>query len=371
LKNFEILLNPDEGFRIMLEIVRRNVVLTYFIASTKTSTVPGISIAGASPSETLYTPALDVEYLVYGAPRTKQVIPVTPEGLPTPAIITRVAASILGEPLVVVDAGSYVEPAVPRIDLPSKRVGGRIDVEPALPRGCSEKLFDEARTLSKMMLPRGCAIVVGESMPGGTTTAMAIMEGLGYRAKDRVSSASPNNPLELKWQVVSKALSRLSSSETHDVFEVVDEVGDPLHVSIAGYVSGALEKDCVAVLAGGTQMCAVLAILKRLGIDYEKRLAIWTTKWIALDKQSDIVGLVKDIDERVPLVAAWLDFSKSRYRGLRMYEEGYVKEGVGAGGTALTVMLRRGLSVDELVEEIEREYRRLVEAKAVKAFESE
>ncbi|MEM2302276.1 MAG: TIGR00303 family protein, partial [Sulfolobales archaeon] len=39
----------------------QNCVPIYVIASTRTSTIPGISIAGASPELTLYTPALDVE----------------------------------------------------------------------------------------------------------------------------------------------------------------------------------------------------------------------------------------------------------------------------------------------------------------------
>lgn len=366
MKSFEIVLNPELGSKVVAEVERRSLVLSYFIASTMTSTIPGISIAGASPQATLYTPALDVEYLVYGLPRSMRIIPVTPEGLPTPAIITRVSINILDEPLIVVDAGSYLDPMLPHVDLPSRCVGKRIDVEAALNNGTARKLYDEARLLAKTILPRDCAVIVGESMPGGTTTAMAIMEGLGYRARDKVSSASPRNPLDLKWKVVSTALARLRKSG-NDVFKVIDEVGDPLHVSIAGFVHGAMEIGCVAVLAGGTQMCAVLAILRKLGVEYMGRLAIWTTRWIVYDKQSDIVGLVREIDPWVPIAAVQIDFSRSRYSGLRMYEDGYVKEGVGAGGTALAAIVRKRISVTKLVEEIEREYERLLEAKAVEA----
>ncbi|NPA97170.1 MAG: TIGR00303 family protein [Crenarchaeota archaeon] len=360
---FDPINNPEGCHLIAVEVASRKLCLLYFIASTKTSTIPGISVAGATPEKTLWTPALDVEYLVLGMPRSAKEIPVTPEGLPTPAVITRAAASLLDDPLMVVDAGSFIDPRIPHIDLPSKTVGGRIDIEPALPKGRSRELFEDAKLLASMALPRSCAVLVGESMPGGTTTAMAIMEALGYRARDKVSSASPANPLELKWKVVSKALERARGLE--NVFDVLDEVGDPLHVSIAGFVAGAVEKGCVTVLAGGTQMCAVLAILKRLGVEYRGKLAIWTTRWIVKDKQSDILGLVREIDPSVPLAAARISFERSEFEGLRMYEKGYVKEGVGAGGTAIAAMVRMGVDEESLVKVIEREYRRLLEAKVV------
>ncbi len=365
---FDPVNNPKGCQFIAIEVASRKLCNLYFIASTKTSTIPGISIAGATPELTLYTPALDVEYLVLGMPKTLDVIPVTPQGFPTPAVITRVSLSLLEDPMMVVDAGSYIEPKIPHVDLPSRSVGGRIDIEPALPRGVAKKLFEEAKLLAKMTVPRRCAVLVGESMPGGTTTSMAILEGLRYRARDRVSSASPNNPLELKWSVASKALSRVSKGAS--IFELVEEVGDPLHISIAGFTTGAIEKGCVVVLAGGTQMCSVIAIMKSLGIDYKGRIAIWTTRWIVDDPQSDIVSLLKDIDPSVPLAAARISFAKSRFEGLRMYEEGYVKEGVGAGGTAIVAMIRAGVSEEELVRAIEREYERLLKLKAIKSAES-
>lgn len=60
-----------------------------------------------------------------------------------------------------------------------------------MPEGYAEKLFDDARKLGEMIADGKNLFVVGESMPGGTTTAMAIMETLGYKAIGRVSSASP------------------------------------------------------------------------------------------------------------------------------------------------------------------------------------
>jgi len=344
------------------ELRRRHVTAVFFIASTKVSTIPGISIAGANPDATLYTPALDVEYLVLGSPKTMNTIPVTPEGLPTPAVISRTCLKILGIPLIVVDAGSFVEPRIPHIDLDGRSVGGRIDVEDALPYSSARALYESAKTLGLMLGSRDVFLVVGESMPGGTTTAMSIMEALGFRAVGRVSSAAPRNPHRLKEEVFRAALRRTGLSiPVSDVFEAVSRLGDPLHISIAGFVEGALERGSFVMLAGGTQMASVLAILRRLNAEL-RDIVIGTTRWIVEDRQSDLVGLVRDIAPSVPVVYTKLSFASSRFPGLRAYEEGYVKEGVGAGDMAVVLHLKAGVDHVKLASEVEAEYSRLVRA---------
>ncbi len=331
-----------------------------FIASTRTSTIPGISVAGPSPEATLYTPALDVEYLVAGRPVTLNAIPVTPEGIPTPALLSRAALRLLDLPTLVVDAGSFVEPRVPHVRLPSRTVGGFIGSEDALPPGTSRRLFEESRSLALALSGRGLDFVVGESMPGGTTTALSTMEALGYRARFRVSSASPSNPHGLKVEVLERAFGRSGVSPPEsDVFRVADLVGDPLHISIAGFVSGAVARGSRVLLAGGTQMCAVLAMLKRLGVELEGRLAVGTTGWLVSDAQSDAVGLARDVAPDVPLLAARMDFSDSPFEGLRYYDRGYVKEGVGAGGL-LTLLAARGWSKDDVKRVVYEEYARIL-----------
>ena len=339
----------------------RQPLFVYVIASTKTSTIPGISVAGASPEATLYTPTLDIEYLVYGSPKTLDVIPVTPEGIPTPALITRAALSLVDVPYIIVDAGTYKEPLVPHVVLPHRVVGNRIDVENALPSGYAEKLFRDGETLGRMIATNKSFILIGESMPGGTTTAMAIMESLGFKAIGRVSSASPNNPHNLKVEVFKKAVSRYGKSlPVKDVFEAVEVFGDPLHISIAGIAYGALEKGAKILLAGGTQMCSVLAILKRLGAEMKGRLAIGTTRWIIEDKTSDIIGLVKDIAPETIVIYTKLSFSDAPYTGLKFYEQGYVKEGVGAGGTVVATKLLFKVPLQRVKEAIYEEYKRVL-----------
>ena len=330
-----------------------------FIASTRTSTIPGVSIAGPTPEATLYTPALDAEIVVAGRPVSLNVVPVSPEGIPTPAIVSRAILEALSLPRLVVDAGSYLEPGVPHVRLPSRVVGERIDSGRALPEGSARKLFEEARLLASS-LGGGLHHIVGESMPGGTTTAMAIMEALGFRARGRVSSASPANPHELKARIYEAGL-RASGLEVpaRDVFRAVDSVGDPLHVSIAGFVAGAVESGSKVTLAGGTQMCSVLAILSRLGYRLGGRVTLATTKWIASDPSSDFRGLAAEVAPDVEVAVAEVDFSGSRFRGLRLYEEGYVKEGVGMGGL-MVAALKAGLTPREILKLVEREYEAVV-----------
>ena len=231
--------------------VRDSPLFLIFIASTMTSTIPGISVAGPTPEATLLTPALDVEYLVAGRPLSSNSIPVTPTGIPTPALLSRVALNLLGIPFLVVDAGSYVKPRVPHVRLPSATVGGDIRSGRALPKGRSRELFEESMTLG-LMLARNTDVIIGESMPGGTTTAMAIMEALGYNARGRVSSAGPVNPHELKVRVVEEGFRNAGLKlPAGDVFEVVDTLGDPLHISIAGFVVGALSNNSLSIPLNG------------------------------------------------------------------------------------------------------------------------
>lgn len=349
-----------KGFRVVsgdLEgIDPLDCVPTYVIASTRTSTIPGISIAGASPELTLYTPALDVEYLVRGKPISLDVIPVTPDGIPTPALLSKACLSLMDSKPLIVDAGSYIDPQISHVDLSSRCVGGAIDSEQALPLGTSIRLFNEGRVFGRNLGRSFRCILIGESMPGGTTTAMSILTALGYRAM--VSSASKENPLDLKRRIVSKAMKRLS--RVSGVFEINDMVGDPLHISIAGIALGALEKGSKVILAGGTQMAAVISLAKEVTKDLDG-VFIATTRWIIEDRTADLPGMVREIAPEVGLAYVELDFSGSIYEGLRKYEEGYVKEGVGAGGTCLLAMLR-GASMDSIVSSIYKEYGAVIHA---------
>ena len=74
-------------------------------AGTETARIDGISAAGADPEAMVHTPGADLEIVAYGAPVLSPVVPVSPSGCPTPALVTRAARELLGFEVLPVDAG--------------------------------------------------------------------------------------------------------------------------------------------------------------------------------------------------------------------------------------------------------------------------
>ncbi|MFN3803501.1 MAG: nicotinate mononucleotide-dependent phosphoribosyltransferase CobT [Pyrobaculum sp.] len=323
-------------------------MLVVVIGTTDISLIPGISAAGATPELTHYTPALDVEYLLTGSPKTLDVIPMTPQGIPTPALVTRALTEEI--PKLIVDAGSRVMPKVPYIELGGSP-GGDFRKGPALSCDTVDNITERGISLGRQLGKLG-VIYIGESIPGGTTTAMAILIALGYDAWGKTSSSSPENPVELKVKVVKEGLARAGGS-FKTPREAVCQLGDPVHLAVATVALGVVKAGGVAVLAGGTQMAASAALYKALGGDLE-RLHVATTRWIAEDRQSDFFGLMSQVGVR-NLHVATASFRNSRFEGLRAYEIGVVKEGVAMGGALFYTQLRQ---VDPLPL-VEREYERL------------
>jgi NaMN:DMB phosphoribosyltransferase len=70
------------------------------------------------------------------------------------------------------------------------------------------------------------------------------------------------------------------------------------------------------------------------------------------------VDFVKEIGVRLSF--ADVDFSLSRHEGLRVYERGFVKEGVGAGGSMI-MALSRGVSPRDIVNSVDDLYSKLTQ----------
>ncbi|MEZ0248248.1 MAG: nicotinate mononucleotide-dependent phosphoribosyltransferase CobT [Thermoproteus sp.] len=318
-------------------------IIAIVVGTTDISLIPGITVAGASPEMTHYTPALDVEYLIYGRPKTLDVIPVTPTGIPTPALITRAVAYDV--PKLVVNAGSRIPPRCPYVELGGEP-GRDFRRGPALSCRAVESIVERGTALGEELGMLG-AVYIGESIPAGTTTAMAILVALGYDAWGRTSSASPQNPKELKVKVVREALERLGGRPPSDPIEAVCEMGDPVHMALAALARGVEKAGGTPVLAGGTQMAAAAALYKALGGNMD-RLHVATTRWIAEDKNADFHGLMRAVGASNIHVAS-ASFAESKRPGLRAYEEGAVKEGVAMGGALFYAQLI-GRDVLQLVE---------------------
>lgn len=312
-----------------------------FIGGTELSKVPGLSAAGANPHVIPFTAPADADVIRFGRPKIVEALPLDPEGHPSPAIITRAAVIEADIPVCVVKAGSYIPPAPPYIELEAG-FGADPRFNPALPD--AQNIIEHARELAKNIGVNYKFIMVAESVPGGTTTALLILRALGYH--EMVSSAGPKNPTSLKeavWNEAAKRIGIKSGDYAKDPIRALMELGDPMQAAVAGFVN-ALPPDTEVVLAGGTQMLAVAALLRAMGA--EKLPMVATTKYVQQDGSSGFTKLARTL--RVKTWAAQLDFSSSPHRGLCDYEQGYVKEGVGAGGSVLYAE-RKGIPVERII----------------------
>jgi len=355
--------NENGGKAFLNRIKNKKPLFICAVGVTETAKIPGISAAGKYPELTDYTPPADVELLLLGKCRCIPGVPVTPEGIPTPALIAMSALRLADIPILVVSGGLTVNPHVPFLDLGGKP--GR-DIRTGKAVENVEEILARAKVVGEHLSKTADYLVVGESIPGGTTTALGVLLAMGVDARGKISSSMPSNPHELKIKTVEEGL-KVSGIKfgdlANDSLKAISCVGDPMMSAFAGLVLGAGAKVPV-LMAGGTQMGAVLAVVKALNPNVLNNVAIGTTRWIVTDKTADLKGIVAQIAD-TPILAADLDFSQSRFEGLRAYEMGVVKEGVGAGGATIVAMAKSEGSITKhiLLLEIERNYERLVASK--------
>ncbi len=334
------------------ELKRKDALFLCAIASTLTSRIPGITGAGATPELTDYTPAADVELILYGEPTCLPEIPQTivdGAAAPTPAVITKAALELADIPFLVADAGAAIKPNLPYVKINDKP-GSDIKTGQAVSN--PQLIFEQGKILGKILSRLTDHIFIGESTPAGTTTALGVLQALGYDAWGKVSGSTPENPHSLKQELVERGLmaAGIYGQELQDPFQAVKAVGDPMIPAVAGIAAGS---KVPITLAGGTQMTAVCALLKAVnpGFLFDD-LSIATTIYVARDETSDINYLTRQIDD-ITIIAVDPFFEKSENEGLKNYLNGSVKEGVGAGGAMLAALLR-DISMDDIRAQTEK-----------------
>lgn len=342
--------------------VRRGRFLFALVASyTATCEIPGISCAGAGPEAMRLTPPADAELLHYGyCPSLPgpSAVPATPDGKPTPALLTRAALVSASIPHVAVCAGCAAAPRLPYIEagLPA---GRNIAAEPAMDEADVLRAVDYGRIVGRTLASLADCIVIGETVPGGTTTALALMRGLGMGSAS-TSSSMPENPVALKEHVVSEAMRRAGlPGRRADAFAAAAELGDPMIPTVAGMLGAASESRAV-LLAGGTQMAAVLALARASGYD-PSNTAVGTTAYVAADRTATMARSVAEASSgSVPVLAVDPGLASSSAAPLAAYSKGFAKEGAGAGGALVAAALRTGAGTPDLLAAIELEYGRVM-----------
>lgn len=292
--------------------------------STETAAIDGISAAGADPALARHTPGADLDVVVHGEPTLAPVVPVSPTGCPTPAVVTRAARDLLGFDVLSLDAGIAGRTGTPTVDV---GVGPGADIRESAAVPQASAVYEHARELGAA-LPDD-ELLIGETIPGGTTTALGVLTALGEQPS--VSSSLPNNPLELKRDVVAQGLnaSDLAPGDAAgDLLAALTAVGDPVLAAVAGLTVGAVESGTQVTLAGGTQLATAAALVRHAGVDAP--LALATTSFVAGDDSAAVADLSKSLD--VDLIATDPGFEQTDHPAMNAYVAGEAKEGVGMGG---------------------------------------
>jgi len=301
-------------------------VFSSILGNTILSTVPGISGAGPNPENTLLTPILDAELIIHGSITSTRIKPNTPTGCPTPASITRAMMDLISMKPLFINAGLAQSPTVPCLD-----VYGCVGDDPrerdAVP--CADALYCRGMWIGEYLSKTSDLLVLGECVPGGTTTALCVLRALGYTAS--VSSSFVDNPMSLKEEICKRVLQRIREEGITRPLDIIRATGDPMMPVAAGIAHtypGNL------VLAGGTQMLAVAALVKAFGARVP---VIATTSYVRDDVSANVVELA----DRIAVKVIFVDpgFNDIGHAGLARYCIGEVKEGMGAGGAMLLAYL--------------------------------
>lgn len=334
----------------------------FILSHSETSKIPGLTVAGENIEMVKYTPAADAEYIHFGKCKCINSIPATPDGKPTPAIITKTALELSNIPITVIDSGSAVKPNLPYVDIHSK-FGKNILEEKALQYADVVQNFEMGKIVGKQLSKLNDVVILGESIPAGTTTALGVLQAMGINAFDKMSSSMPNNPHALKNKIIEKALKRSNlkfGDCINDPLNAISHVGDPFMPTIAGIASELIGQDKKIILAGGTQMCCIVAILKSLNVPLKNNICIGTTTYLINDSLADPMGLIDQIFE-LPIFYVDLNLQFSKIPGLKAYSEGFVKEGAGAGGSAISALLNnKKLNPDYLLNKVEENYEKTI-----------
>ncbi|RCJ17037.1 TIGR00303 family protein [Nostoc sp. ATCC 43529] len=372
-------------------------VFACVLGFTETGLIPGISAAGRTPEDRKYTACADAEFLYYGAEHKPQYpLPPLAAGA-SPVLISRAVCESLKIPVHLFNAGLPQAPAVPVIDL-----GGT--AARCLSGGNAMEITTVHHLLEQGLLwgERLAAnieqgyLMIGECVVGGTTTAQAILTGLGIEAAGKVNSSHPVCNHAQKSALVQAGLKRMREGgdtetrrhgDTESYFfasprqsvraslsnplKLVAAVGDPMQVVVAGMAIAASRR-CGILLAGGTQMLAVYALMSAIAQAYAlswqpAEIVVGTTRWVAEDSTGATVDLAlnlgkgssTEIAATPPLLATVLNFSDSRYPQLRAYEQGFVKEGMGAGAACIAAHLSQDWQQHQLLTAIEAQLERL------------
>jgi len=357
--------NPQNWFDSwMHEFEDFNALLV--LAGSLTAEIDGISAAGSTALSRRYTALADAELLLHGPCGSRAFsLPPLPAGV-SPALISYVASRFIGVTPLVLAVGLHQMPSFPYLCLecPVNGPAACLSSGHAMSYERVESLWAKGFAMGlKLRKP----LLLAECVPGGTTTAQAVLTGLGLSVSSLISGSALMPPVALKTQLISEGLRASKLGLQPSPKKLLAAVGDPFQPVAVGLLLGARQAGQKVLLGGGCQMLAVLALaLEELSAtlrpDFVEGIVLGTTAWLVDEvnskdqSKSSLLRLLDVVGDYfgVGLVgmSTGLRFDRSRFQSLQDYETGYVKEGVGAGAFALLAQLH-GTSCKELVDACE------------------
>jgi uncharacterized protein (TIGR00303 family) len=300
---------------------------------SRTCDIEGISYFSSFSNYHL-KPPLDAEIITVGDIRSDiSLLNDMTKYTPTPAFITRAIHQIMPFHNIELINLGVKSPEVEYFELygfnflPSGNItdGANID---------AMDVFKKGLEFGKTYDIKDDYIVLAESVPSGTTSAEALARALGYDVKGCFATALKEKT-QIREDAIKKALSKIEASD--DIFAKASKVADNMLIFYAGVVLS-LSYRTKIVLGGGTQMAALLllinSIIDVMGGSFDSHnITLITTKWIAEDKNSDIKKLLNMLDFNINSYYSDFDFALSQLDGLKKYDSGEAKEGVGAGAS--------------------------------------
>lgn len=234
----------QQGTNWLRQYRQRSPVLACILGFTATALIPDISAAGATPQAREYTAIADAEFLALGIQaHYHHRLPILTQGL-SPTFITRAMVEALDLPVQIFNAGLLHRPTVAAVDL-----GGMpancLSTGRAMSLATVRHLFERGRQWGEKLADTGDYLIISECVVGGTTTAMAVLTGLGIEARDLVSSSQLSCDRQLKWSIVKTGLTAagmLAVSSDLDPLALVAAVGDPMQAVAAGMAITASRK---------------------------------------------------------------------------------------------------------------------------------
>ena len=173
-----------------------NTAFFLILAGSQTAEIEGISAAGSSAASRRYTAVADAELLLKGPKSPKKwPLPPLPAGV-SPALISFVASKFLKIKPTIISAGLLQTPPFPHISLESPEMGPArcLSSGNAMERTRVQLLLDGGFRIGKKLKK---SLLITECVPGGTSTAFAVLSGLGINVNGLISGSHRDPPNEL------------------------------------------------------------------------------------------------------------------------------------------------------------------------------